>query len=201
MKKIFEPDVNFGEVNATLQSGTVLIYPTETCYGIGCDSTVQTAVEKVFAIKGRDTQKPCILLFSDLEMLRKYAQFDPVIEQKVFPHWPGALTVLLPAKENTDLSPLVISSEGKIACRISPYPFIRKLFETFDHPLVSTSANLSGAANIYEASEIEHVFEGREISADIFIDAGDLPVCPPSTLIEIKNGVVTVLRQGTITLS
>lgn len=199
MKKISDSDVNFQQLTSEIEKGTVFIYPTETCYGVGCDGLDDTAVEKVFAIKKRDPQKPCILLFKDIDMLRRYAFLESEVEEKIKPYWPGALTVTLPAQSDTSLSPLVVSSTGKIACRISPHPFIQKLFETLSRPLVSTSANLAGEPAIYTSEEIIKTFgQGDKNSPDIFVDAGNLPLTPPSTIIDIEGNKITVIRQGEV---
>jgi len=197
MEIIESKNVAIDEIVMALKKGQTLVYPTETCYGLGCDATHTEAVEKIFAIKGRDKRKPCILLFPDIESLKKYANIDPVIEEKIVPYWPGALTVVLALKENTDLSPLLISSERKIACRISSSPFIQNLLKEFDHPLVSTSANMSGGANIYTSKEIEIIFTDI-VRPDIFIDGGNLRVTPPSTLVEVEGEVLNILRQGDV---
>ncbi len=202
MKKIFETEVEMNMLTSEVESGKVCIYPTETCYGIGCDALDNMAVQKVFAIKKRDPQKPCILLFKDIEMLKQYAVLNPDVEQKIKPYWPGALTVTLPVQKDTHLSHLVISSLEKIACRISPHPFIQRLFETLSHPLVSTSANLAGLPAIYTSEEIVQTFgNGNENSPDFFIDAGNLPLTPPSTIIDIEGNIITVIRQGDIKIS
>ena len=201
MEKIIEAQVNMVEIADALRSGQTLIYPTETCYGLGCDASNSDAVEKIFAIKGRDKQKPCIVLFKDIDTVKKYAVLDPAVEEKILPHWPGSLTVVLPVQPNTNLSSLVISSEGKIACRISPHPFIQNLLHVFDGPLVSTSANFAGAPNIYTSEEIVEVFTEKNSSPNIFVDAGSLPPTPPSTIIEVEGETVKVLRQGEVIIS
>jgi len=200
MKIIPQAQVPMSEIADALGRGQTLIYPTETCYGLGCSATESISVQKIFEIKNRPQEKICIILFRDIDHLRKYALLDPATEEKVAPYWPGPLTVRLPVKENTGISPLIISPEGTISCRISPHPFIQELFQSFDGPLVSTSANISGEPSIYTREKILESFLAKPIAPDIFIDGGNLPLNPPSTVIEVKDGKVTILRQGSITI-
>lgn len=199
--EIFSTHSKYDKIVSILKEGGTFIYPTETCYGLGCDATNSEAVEKIFKIKNRPKEKPCIVLFKDVFLLKQYAVLDSFTENLVQSYWPGALTVLLPVQSNTRLSPYIIPETNKISCRISPHPFIQKLFENFDSPLVSTSANLAGEPNIYDSKEIVKNFSSKEHAPDIFIDAGDLPFNPPSTLIEIRNEKIYVLRQGSIYLN
>ncbi len=196
MHVISESQVDFAGLTSALKAGATFVYPTETCYGIGCDATCFDAVERVFELKDRPKGKPCILLFKDIEMLKHYAVLDSFTENLLQVYWPGALTVLLPVQPKVNISPLIIPDTGKISCRISPHPFIQKLFEHFDSPLVSTSANVSGEPTIYESQKVLETFLNKEKTADIFVDAGDLPFTLPSTVIEIKNNKVQVFRQG-----
>lgn len=198
MQVISESQVDFDSLVSALKAGVTFVYPTETCYGLGCDATNFEAVEKVFEIKNRPKDKVSIVLFKNIEHLKQYVYIDTYTEQKVTPHWPGALTVRLPLKENTDIAALLVSPEHTISCRISPHSFIQKLFEYFDNPLVSTSANVSGEPAIYESQKVLESFLKKEIAPDTFIDAGDLALTPPSTVIEIKDGKIEVFRQGSV---
>jgi L-threonylcarbamoyladenylate synthase len=190
--------INFLKLVDQIALGALCIYPTETCYGIGCDVKNHKAVEKIFEIKGRSKEKPCILLFRDMSMLSKYVVIPKNFEKIFLKYWPGPLTVLLEVLEKSNISPLLVPETRKISCRISSHPFIQRLFEYCDVPLLSTSANFSGDPNIYTSKEILEKFSSKKLSPDIFVDAGDLALNPPSTIIEIKDGQVEILRQGSI---
>lgn len=198
MKILQKNTINISDLAQEISSGKTFIYPTETCYGLGSDATNHEAVEKVFEIKGREKEKPCILLFRDILMLRQYAVFDQNLESRLVSYWPGALTVLLPILPHTNLSPLLIPQNQKISCRISSHPFLQKLFEYCNTPIISTSANFSGQPSIYEFSKIKEAFLFQKNAPDICIDAGDLPFCPASTIIEIKDGKIEIHRQGNV---
>lgn len=200
MKILHENTLNIQNLFLEISSGKTFIYPTETCYGLGCDAANFEAVEKVFDIKGREKEKPCILLFRDIEMLRQYAVFDQILEEKISLYWPGALTILLKVLADTNLSPLLIPKNKKISCRISSHPFLQKLFEYCNTPIVSTSANFSGQPSLYEFSKIKEAFQFQKNAPDICVDGGDLPLCPPSTVIDIVDGKVQILRQGSISI-
>lgn len=125
-----------------LREGGVLLYPADTIWGIGCDATSQEAIQKVFEIKGRDYHKPLILLVSSISQLYKVVPtVHPRIETLLAFH-ERPLTVIYPAVHPTYQH--LAAKDGSIGVRIVKSGFCRDLIEAFGHPLVSTSANLSG---------------------------------------------------------
>ncbi len=197
MQHIFLEDCNLEVLVDLLTQGKTLVYPTETCYGLGCDPSNSLAVEKIFHIKKRPENKPMLLVFPNIEMLKKYIVWDTTLE-KLSSYWPGPLTVVAQVLAGAPLAPALTQINHTVAVRVSSYPFVAELTALFGGPLVSTSANIAGEPNPYTATEIVDRFNKEKIFPDIIIDAGTLPPNPPSTLIQVDHGTVTVLRQGSI---
>ncbi len=155
----------------------VIIYPTETQYGIGTDATNRTAVKKVFAVKKRPVDKKMILAFSDLAMTKKYFTLGKEEEKLVKRLMPGPFT-------------LVINSE---AFRIPDNAVARKIIRKFGKPITTTSANISGEAPPTKISEIIGVFNGK---VDLIIDGGDLKAFRHSTIFRWEDR--KILRCGPV---
>ncbi|HOX60871.1 MAG TPA: L-threonylcarbamoyladenylate synthase [Candidatus Magasanikbacteria bacterium] len=192
---------NFEEIKNELRnSDSVFIYPTETCYGIGADATDAEVVRRIYEIKKRPNDKSAIILVSDMQMAEKYAEFGDKARELANKFWPGALTLVLPARAGSDLAPELISDSGEVAMRISGYILAKKIVEFVGRPIVSTSANISGGKNIYKSSEINAVFSSANPAPDFFIDDGDLVENSPTTLLRVRGGEVEVLRQGGVVI-
>ena len=86
--------VNQTEAIKYLKSGKTVIFPTETCYGLGCDATNQSAVDRIFQIKGRRQDKPLLIVVPNVEMAKEYLEWTLLLEELAIKHWPGALTIV-----------------------------------------------------------------------------------------------------------
>lgn len=193
-------NINLDEISVALHAGQTFIYPTETCYGLGCDATNTEAVKKIFGIKGREAGKSVLMLAPSVAMVKEYAEWNEMAEQLAQQYWPGALTMILPVLPMTALAPGVIRQDGTVAFRVSADPFCQTLTQSFDRPIVSTSANMAGEQNLYAADAVVSVFAERTLQPDVFIDGGDLPVRPPSTIVQVLGNDVTIVRQGDMIL-
>ncbi len=176
------------------------MYPTETCYGIGCDATNAQAVEKIFTIKGREKTKSVLMLASSIDMVKHYAVWSDAAETLARRYWPDALTMVLPYRHDAGLPSLLIGSDQTVAFRVSSHPFVNDLLHTLQVPLVSTSANVSGRPSPYDSREVLVMFESVEAQPDIVIDAGKLPLRPPSTIVRVGDTGIHILRQGDISI-
>ena len=128
---------------AALRAGELVVYPTETFYGIAADPFSPSALEKLFAIKGRDPQKPIALIAANSSMAFGIASEVPVAAKRLAgAFWPGPLTIVLPARKGLP-APLV-GPDGGVGIRVSPHPIPRELSERFGRPITATSANRSG---------------------------------------------------------
>lgn len=186
--------VDVHEIVAQLEAGKTLMYPTETCYGLGCDATNPDAVARVYELKGRPKEKSLILIADTLKRMEPYVERTPALEKLANAYWPGAVTAVVPLLPGADLPKGVVANDGTIAFRVSGHPFARRLVAAFQKPIVSTSANISGAPNPYAPEEIK-------IAADIFVDAGRLPPCEPSTVVRINGEAYEVIRRGSVLIS
>lgn len=184
------------EIAELLRGGGVLVFPTETSYGIGCDATNDSAVANVFAAKGREDGKGTPMLVASLQHAHKYVEFSSTAEALARRYWPGALNIVLPAKEG--MHGVQCQTDGTQSVRVSSHPFIQDLFKRFDRPLVATSANPSGSEALYDVLNIEEIFGDRSRFINGVVDAGSLPVVPASTTVRVVGNDVEVLRQGSI---
>jgi len=137
-----------------LQAGGLILYPTDTIWGIGCDATNPDAVEKIFKLKGRDAGKSLIILLDTENKLQSYVQEVPDIAFDLIEYAENPLTIIYSGAKN--LAKNVIHQDGSIGIRVVKHQFCQGLIQRFRKPLVSTSANLSGEpspANFYEISD------------------------------------------------
>lgn len=134
------------EVNKTIEAlkkGAVILYPTDTVWGLGCDATNEMACKKLSEIKQRDRSKSLIVLVNSIVMLEKYADSIPEAALQLVELADKPLTIVYPSAVN--LSAQVAANDGSVGIRVTQHPFCNKLIEMFRKPIVSTSANLSGA--------------------------------------------------------
>jgi L-threonylcarbamoyladenylate synthase len=186
----------------TLHEGGTVIHATETCYGIACDLTNPKAVANLFKLKRRPIHQSVSALFADLEIAKQYAVFSEFAEEIAKKYLPGPLTIILPHGLMTPHS-LHLTADEKVpvtvGIRISSHPVALELTKAFGRPIATTSANLHGETEVYSVEELTEQ-HGKDAEVDLVLDSGKLAKTPPSTVIEIKDDHVTVLRQGKIKL-
>lgn len=196
--KILSPE-NLTEAIEILKNGGVIIYPTETTYGIGCDANNQAAVDKIYQIKSRPQRKPFLTLVDSVAMAKKYWQWNDRLERLTKKYWPGALTIRAYAnEEGKKLATGVVDIDGVIAMRFTSDPIAQKLTGALGCPLVSTSANIFGDSEIYDSRILVQTFVGRPVEPDAIVDCGILFFHKPSTLIDVTGEELKILRQGEI---
>lgn len=200
MKIIPLSQVNIDEILLSLGQGQTLVYPTETCYGLGCDPTSSEAVEKIFHIKKRPENKPLLLVFPNVDMVLEYIEWNPTLEEIARKYWPGALTLVAPLKASAPLARQIRGADETVAFRVSSHHFVTELTSRFGKPLVSTSANLAGEENPYDIEAVKKNFAKEIFQPDLIIDGGELPVRPPSTILTLEDGKIKILRQGEVVI-
>ncbi len=189
---ISEKDIE--EAVNILRGGGVVVFPTETAYGLAADATNSEAVEKVREIKGREQTKAFPVIAADMEMIEAIAGVPGGLAGLAQVHWPGALTMILPVI-GEELSMGVVR-DGTVAVRISSNSVSQALSKGLGAPIVSTSANRSGAGVCYS---IACVKEQLGDEPDLYLDAGELTPEPPSTIVTVDDyGYPEVIRQGSI---
>ncbi|MBI4018808.1 MAG: threonylcarbamoyl-AMP synthase [Candidatus Aenigmarchaeota archaeon] len=175
---------SLAQAAVVLKKGGIIIYPTETSYGIGADFSNEDAKEKIYDIKERNRDKPLSVIVSRVAMIKRYAKITPETQLLCKQFMPGPLTLVVPADDT-----------GTIAFRVPAHGFARKLSAALKRPITATSANISGADPLYNISDVVKAFEGK---IDAIIDAGNLPKRRPSTIYDVQND--KILREGPITL-
>lgn len=172
------------EVMNKIETGGVCVLPTETVYGIGCRADNTQAVKRIYAIKGRGFDKPLAVCIRDLNMAKLLAEFSPLASQLAAEFWPGALTLVLPAKGKT-LDARCYQGDT-IALRCPDIDWSQNL----KAPLALTSANKSGEPAATTAST------GLEV--DAVLDTGPSREKVPSTILLVKDGAIKCLREGAL---
>lgn len=174
-----------------LRSGGVIIYPTDTLYGLGANAFSDAAVDRVYAIKGREAGKPMHCMVADLAMAEEYAEVNDAARKIAETFLPGALTLVL--KKKTGIAGGIARSMDTIGIRIPNNDFCVELAKAFGKPFTATSANRAGA-------EPARIFEkvAAAVEADFAIDGGDAPLSKPSTVLNLVSGYPSILREGAI---
>ena len=187
----FEEDIQ--ECLKVLKTGGVILYPTDTIWGIGCDATDAKAVEKVFQLKKRPDEKAMIVLVAEEKDVLKYVANADL---RVFDYLQqNAKPVTVVYEGAIGLADNLVSKDGSIAIRICKEPFCKHLIKRFRKPIVSTSANISGLPPATFFSEIsDELKNGVDYSVKYRQD--DKAVATPSSIIKWgKDGTVTILRH------
>lgn len=181
-----------------LESGDIIVYPTETCYGIGCDATDEGAVSRIFDIKKREAEKSVLVVMPDIEMVKEYIVWNDTVDKLARTYWPGPLTIIGELLPDAYLADGVVADDGTVACRVSSHPFVYELTASLGRPIVSTSANISHMESPYDSEVVRAMYEHEDLKPDMLIDAGVLPDQSPSTIVRVNNGAIEVLRQGSL---
>jgi len=186
-----------------LKSGKVIIFPTETSYGLGCDATNQEAVDRIFKIKGRRGDKPLLVVVPTVEMAKEYLEWNDLLEEIAIKHWPGAVTVvghtpLIKGGRGGMLANGVVGQDNTVAVRVTNAEIPKYLSEQLGRPVVATSANLADTGDVYDSVELIKMYENREFQPDAIIDLGILPANPPTTIVSVVGGELKMLRQGEV---
>lgn len=195
MQRLTPEDIDIAV--AILERGGIVVYPTETSYGMGCDATNAAAVERIFVIKQRSQVKGLSSILPSLEDATKYIQLRPYTKRLVEYYWPGPLTIVAPKVASSPLAPLCENS-GTHAVRVSSHPVAAALARKLGRPVVATSANVSGKPDVYDPAQVVSAFAEVDEQPDAYIDGGILPAVPPSTIVQVRPEGINVLRQGGI---
>ena len=129
----------------TLKAGGIILYPTDTIWGIGCDATNPQAVEKIIALKGRGSDKSLLILLANENRIDSYVSEVPEVAYELIEASEKPLTIIYSNAKN--LAPNVVAADGTVGIRIVKHPFCEQLLQRFRKPIVSTSANISGKAS------------------------------------------------------
>lgn len=179
---------------AALRAGELVVYPTETFYGLGADPYSAAALKRLFAIKGRDPAKPIALIAADSKMAFDLARSVPTMARVLADaFWPGPLTIVLPARAGFPSQ--LIGPGGGVGVRVSPHPVARALSAGLGRPITATSANLSGDA---PPKTLAAARKSLGDKVKVFLEGGTLTGGAPSTVISCDGGAISVIRAGAI---
>jgi len=174
-----------------IENGGIAIFPTDTVYGLGCNPYNSSAVEKIYEIKSREKIKSLPVLAYSLEIVKEITHVDSFTEKIIERYWPGPLTLILKLTDQKLKKSLKL--DDKIAIRIPDSECALKLLEKCNL-LVGTSANISGNESFMDPDECVKNIKNY----DIFLNGGTITSKGESTIIEIKNGKIEVIREGVL---
>lgn len=183
------------EAVVKLQAGELVIYPTETAYGLGADACNEQALERIFVVKGRPKRRTLPIIVSDLNMAEQFGVLNSAAKALAQTYWPGPLTLVVKAKK----LPSLVTQDGTVAMRVSGHATARALSRQLGRPIISTSANLSAHGNIYSLSTLSRQL-GHLADTLYVLDAGTLPRRKPTTIVRPDAIGTTIIRQGGIHL-
>jgi len=177
----------------TIRKGGIVVYPTESFYGLGADATNGNAVRRIFQIKKRDENMPILVIIGNMGMLFAVAEEVPdKAERLIQRFWPGALTIIFRAKKG--VPDLLHSKTGKIGIRMSGNPVARRLSELSGTAITGTSANISGKPPCRTVNDVMKQLKG----VDVVLDGGLLDSQAATTIIDVTEDPPRILRKGLI---
>lgn len=188
-------DSIFSQIGQAIRDGKLVIFPTETVYGIGANGLDELAVKKIFSAKGRNSDNPLILHISNLEMLPKIAKNISELENKLInAFFPGPFTIIL---NKTDAVPNIVTGGlDTVAVRMPSEKIANQIIEYANVPIAAPSANISGKPS---GTIVEDIIEELGNKVDYIIDGGMCSIGLESTVVRVINDIPTILRPGKIT--
>lgn len=179
-----------------LRDGGVILYPTDTLYGLGADALSSVAVDAIYEIKGRNEKKPMHALVSDIDMAARYGEIDERMRAFAERLPKGKATFIVKKRHGLDTG--ILRGIETFGFRIPDHAFCLEMVRTFGAPVTATSANPSGEVPRLSFGEVIAQLGHRVALVDAAIDAGLLPASPPSSVIDVSCGEVVVIREGCI---
>ena len=180
------------ETQKVLKAGGIIAFPTDTFYGLGADPYNKTAVEKIYTIKGRDPEKPLLLLIDSITKLDGLVEeISKTATKLIVSFWPGPLTMLFKPKPTI---PKNITT-GLIGIRQPGNPITQKILAELNYPLTAPSANISGEDPTTTAEQVKDRFGNK---VDLILDAGTCRGGEPSTLVDTTQTPIRLVRAGAI---
>lgn len=189
-------EISLENISARLKKGEIIIYPTDTVYGVG-GVLKEDTLRKIYEAKTRSFSSPLIGLVSSLEKVDEIAVISDEHREKVSKliekFWPGGLTIILKKKENV---PSIMVSNGEtVGVRMPNHKLALDIIKSAGGVLATTSANISGEKTPSSFEELSPVFKNR---VDIVIDGGECPIGTASTIIDMSKSKISILREGSI---
>lgn len=182
-----------------LKSNGLVIFPSDTVYGLLCDAESEKAVQKLVTFKNRPPGK-AISVFCNFELINKLVKINKQQQKIIKEILPGPFTVILPSKHQANES--LESEKGSLGIRIPTFQLINRLIQVFEKPVTATSANLAGRPAHYSINTLlNEIPDKKKDLIDLIVDAGNLPRNKPSTVVDLTQSDVKILRQGDVDFS
>jgi L-threonylcarbamoyladenylate synthase len=176
-----------------LQNGGVILYPTDTIWGIGCDATNEEAVKRVYDIKKRADSKSMLVLMENVNLLERYMQEVPEIAYSLIEVSDKPMTIIYPAAKN--LAPNLLAEDGSVGIRITSERFTQQLIQRFRKPIVSTSANISGEPSPAIFAEVSEEIKNA-VDYVVGYRQDDVTPARPSSIIKLGvGGEIKIIRE------
>ncbi|MCX3067941.1 MAG: L-threonylcarbamoyladenylate synthase [Cetobacterium sp.] len=199
MKRIVfkENNIDLEVIKNKLNNDGIIIYPTDTVYGVGASIDSLKGLQKIYEAKERNFSSPLIALLSKVEYIEKIAIIDEekkiIIEKLAGEFWPGALTIILNKKDN--VPGIMVSNGETVGVRIPALKLAQDIIESVGGVLPTTSANISGEKTPRSFEELDEKFKER---VEVIVDGGKSPLGIESTILDLTKTLPKILREGAI---
>ncbi|HIH22094.1 TPA: threonylcarbamoyl-AMP synthase [Candidatus Micrarchaeota archaeon] len=191
-----DDETAFQKTKDAISIGKIVIYPTDTVYGIGCNALNAESVEQIKKIKGRDGNKAMSVILGTLSLIREYCEVSEKQAAILATYLPGPFTFILRLKKGKEkILGYIAGADGGIGIRVPEHQMMRRISTGLGIPIITTSANPSGEKDAIEFGKINR----NIVSAcDLAIDGGKTKYAAPSTVVDLTdgNGAMKVLRKG-----
>ncbi len=188
-------ETKINEISNAIKEGKIIIFPTDTVYGIGTNAYDENACKKIYEIKRRPSYKPLIVLISDISMIENLVESISPMERKLIEKfWPGSLTIKFKKRKNA-LPDIIAEGNEYLGIRLIKNGLIYNIIEKAGVPIVAPSANLSGHPT---GIKIENIIEELGGKVDYILDCGDYKSDETSTIVQVVDEKVVVIREGKI---
>ncbi len=185
------PEKDLDEMVSVLKSGDLVVFPTDTLYGIGADPFNESSVKKVFVAKQRPFDMPLSLAVSNEKMMESVAVLNDKARTIIRKFMPGPVTILLTKKPS--IPDILTSGTNQVGIRIPDHPLAIRIIDRFG-PVTATSANLHSQPDPVEASAVEDIKDHVKLC----VDCGKTKYSQPSTIVDVSEGEIEVIRKGVV---
>ncbi len=189
---------SLGRATRVLANGGVIVYPTDTAYGLGVRLDRSAALKKIVSIKGRSARKPLPVIADSVATVRNFFSLNSTEQGLIRRYWPGPLTLLLKTKRTL---PGAVVRASRVAVRVPAAAIARLLATRAGGLLISTSANRAGKPACYTAADVLRQFRRQRTQPNLILDAGRLPHQSVSTIVRVRGERVEVVRRGAVRMS
>lgn len=190
-------DGELDEVVDIIKRDGIVVFPTETVYGIGGNALSENVIKNIYNIKKRPQEKALNILVKNKEEIKKYAYISNELEEEIIDKFmPGPITIIL-KKRKSQIPDLLTGNNDTIGIRIPDNDIVKKILEKCNLPIAAPSANISGKPSSIRLEDIKPDFDGK---VDAFIDGGKCKQNISSTIVKVIDGNIKILREGIISI-